>query len=44
LHIHPAETITIADAPSDVQHDATRFFVHPPDNLEEFRRDAMSKG
>jgi hypothetical protein len=40
---YAAETIRIADAP-DIQHDAMRFFVHPPGNLEELRRDAMSKG
>jgi hypothetical protein len=38
---HSAETITIADAP-ELQDDAMLFFVHPPSNLEELRRDVMS--
>ena len=40
---YSAETITIANAP-EIQDDAMLFFVHPPSNLEELRRDAMSKG
>jgi hypothetical protein len=38
---YSAETITIPDAP-ELQDDAILFFVHPPSNLEELRRDAMS--
>jgi hypothetical protein len=35
---YSAETITIADAP-ELQDDPMLFFVHPPSNLDEFRRD-----
>ena len=36
-----SETLTIPDAP-DAADDSMRFFVHPPDDLEEMRAEVIA--